>query len=197
MSKPIIILDNGHGMETPGKRSPVWSDGKQLFEYEFNRDIVRRIEGALNERGIANVVLVPEWNDIPLTDRVKRANEIAKGNKGGAILISVHANAGGGTGWEVYTSPGQTKADPLATILYNEAEKEFAPDCWKMRADHSDGDPDKESNFYILTKTSCPAMLSENFFMDTEKDCRFIMSAEGRQRVANVHVRAIEKMIEG
>lgn len=196
MSKPIIILDNGHGMETPGKRSPIWSDRTQLLEYEFNRDVVRRIEAALNERGIANVVLVPEWNDVSLTERVKRANDITKGNKGGAILISVHANAGGGTGWEVYTSPGQTKSDPLATILYNEAEKEFAPDGWRMRADHSDGDPDKESNFYILTKTSCPAMLSENFFMDTEKDCRFIMSNEGRQRIANVHVRAIEKMLE-
>ena len=30
--KPIVILDNGHGEETAGKRSPVWSDGKQLFE---------------------------------------------------------------------------------------------------------------------------------------------------------------------
>ena len=54
MSKPIIILDNGHGMETPGKRSPIWSDRTQLLEYEFNRDVVRRIEAALNERGIAN-----------------------------------------------------------------------------------------------------------------------------------------------
>ena len=94
MSKPIIILDNGHGMETPGKRSPIWDDGKQLFEYEFNRDVVRRISAALNERKIENVILVPEWNDIPLADRAKRANDIAKGNKGGAILISVHANAG-------------------------------------------------------------------------------------------------------
>lgn len=195
MSKPIIILDNGHGMETPGKRSPIWDDGKQLFEYEFNRDVVRRISAALNERKIENVILVPEWNDIPLADRAKRANDIAKGNKGGAILISVHANAGGGTGWEVYTSPGQTKADPLATMLYNEAEKEFAPDGWKMRADHFDGDPDKEAQFYILTKTTCPAVLTENFFMDTEKDCRFIMSEDGRERIANMHVAAIKRVL--
>ena len=195
MSKPIIILDNGHGMETPGKRSPIWDDGKQLFEYEFNRDVVRRISAALNERKIENVILVPEWNDIPLADRAKRANDIAKGNKGGAILISVHANAGGGTGWEVYTSPGQTKADPLATMLYNEAEKEFAPDGWKMRADHFDGDPDKEAQFYILTKTTCPAVLTENFFMDTEKDCLFIMSEDGRERIANMHVAAIKRVL--
>lgn len=32
-----ILIDNGHGRATAGKRSPVWPDGKQLFEYEFNR----------------------------------------------------------------------------------------------------------------------------------------------------------------
>lgn len=32
-----ILIDNGHGKETPGKRSPVWPDGSQLYEYEFNR----------------------------------------------------------------------------------------------------------------------------------------------------------------
>lgn len=35
-----ILLDNGHGYDTPGKRSPIWPDGSQLFEWEFNRDIV-------------------------------------------------------------------------------------------------------------------------------------------------------------
>ena len=30
MSK-TIILDNGHGNNTPGKRSPKWEDGTQLF----------------------------------------------------------------------------------------------------------------------------------------------------------------------
>ena len=37
-----ILLDNGHGYDTPGKRSPIWPDGSQLFEWEFNRDIVSR-----------------------------------------------------------------------------------------------------------------------------------------------------------
>ena len=41
--KSMVILDNGHGKETSGKRSPIWSDGSQLFEWEFNRDIVQRI----------------------------------------------------------------------------------------------------------------------------------------------------------
>ena len=39
-----------------------------------------------------------------------------------------------------------------------------------------------------------PAILTENFFMDTEKDCRFIMSEEGRERIANMHVDFISRL---
>ena len=193
--KPIVLLDNGHGKETAEKRSPVWSDGSQLFEWEFNRDIVRRIAEKLEADGIPYRVLVPEETDISLTERARRANEIAKENNGKAYVLSIHANAGGGTGWEVYTSPGQTPSDAIATVFFEEAGREFVPDGWRMRSDYSDGDPDKEANFAILTKTTCPAILTENFFMDTEKDCRFIMSEDGRERIANMHVAAIKRVL--
>jgi len=187
--QPIILLDNGHGNDTSGKRSPVWPDKSQLFEYEFNRDIVHRIAKSLIDLGINHKILVPELHDISLKDRCTRANYYTN-----AILISVHANAGGGTGFEVFTSIGDTKADPLASILFNEAEKELSE--FKMRKDGSDGDPDKESQFYILKHTNCPAILSENLFMDTEIDCRFIMSEIGRKRIADYHIKAIIKMLE-
>ena len=193
--KPIVLLDNGHGKETAGKRSPVWSDGSQLFEWEFNRDIVRRIAEKLEADGIPYRVLVPEETDISLTERARRANEYAKEFNGKAYVLSIHANAGGGTGWEVYTSLGQPPSDAIATVFFEEAGREFVPDGWRMRSDYSDGDPDKEANFAILTKTTCPAILTENFFMDTEKDCRFIMSEDGRERIANMHVSAIKRVL--
>lgn len=192
---PIVILDNGHGKETAGKRSPVWADGSQLFEYEFNRDIVRRIAEKLEAENIPYRILVPEENDIGLSERARRANAIAKENGGKAYVLSIHANAGGGTGWEVWTSPGETKADAIATVFAEEAQRVFVPDGWRMRFDYSDGDPDKEAAFYILMHTNCPAILTENFFMDTEKDCRFIMSETGRQQIAEMHVAAIKRVI--
>lgn len=195
MSK-VVILDNGHGKETAGKRSPIWSDGSQLFEWEFNRDIVRRIAEKLQADGVPYRILVPEENDISLSERVKRANEIAKENNGKVYVLSVHANAGGGTGWEVYTSPGETKADAIATVFAEEAQRVFVPDGWRMRFDYADGDPDKEAAFYILKYTNCPAIITENFFMDTEKDCRFIMSDDGREQIADMHVAAIKRVIK-
>ena len=67
---------------------------------------------------------------------------------------------------------------------------------WKIRKDTTDGDPDKESQFYILKNTSCPTVLTENFFIDTEKDCKFIMSNTGRRLVADFHVQAILNCID-
>ena len=90
----IILLDNGHGCDTPGKRSPVWGNGKQLFEWEFNRDVVQRTHNLLLGSGHTPVILVPEKTDITLTERCKRANDIYLKNKGQVILVSIHANAG-------------------------------------------------------------------------------------------------------
>lgn len=191
--KPIVILDNGHGADTPGKRSPIWADGTQLHEWQFNREIVKRIAIELDALNIPYEILTPEDNDISLGERCRRANRIYQANHRNAYLLSIHANAGGGTGWECFTSVGETKSDDIATILCREAESTFIGQ--RMRFDHVDGDPDKEAQFYILRKTACPAILTENFFMDTEKDCRYIMSEEGKIAIVQMHVESIKEII--
>lgn len=188
MKKPVILLDNGHGIDTPGKRSPVWKNGSQLFEFEFNRDIVKRVAGRLSSLDIPYKILVPEIWDIPIKERAKRANAIKE-----SILISIHANAGEGTGFEIFTSPGKTQSDLIATILCQECKKAFPE--FKMRFDQSDGDPDKEAELGILMKTKGPSILTENLFMDTERDCQFLMTEEGRQRIAEYHIRAIKRIV--
>ncbi len=185
----IVLLDNGHGIDTPGKRSPIWPDGSILLEYEFNRDIVRIIHNKLDFFGIPSARLVTEKMDVPLSVRCDRANRYEN-----AFLISVHANAGGGSGFEFYTSPGKTRADILATYMYEESKKEFPG--LRSRTDYSDGDPDKEANFYILTHTRCPAVLTENLFMDNERECRMLMDSRVRTMIADFHVRAIQKTID-
>lgn len=190
----VVILDNGHGCDTPGKRSPVWADGSQLFEYEFNRDIVGRVASLMDRAGLPYVWLVPEMRDVPLSERCRRANEVNDRCKGHSFLVSIHANAGGGTGIEVYTSRGETNADGIAFEIFNQLDEEFGKE-WPMRADWTDGDPDKEEDFFILSRTKCPAVLIELFFMDNEKDCRFILSGEGRQRCASAIYKAIRNIL--
>lgn len=192
----IVLLDNGHGglingeYQTPGKRSPVWDDGSQLFEGEFNRSIVARIIESLTALRIPYINITPETRDITLSTRIKRANDVEDDS---CFYLSVHSNAGGGKGFEVFTSPGETTSDKIATIFGEEFNKTF-PDR-KLRTDYSDGDLDKESSFAVIKKTRMPAVLTENFFMDNEEECKeILMSKHGRDLIAEFHVNAIVRV---
>lgn len=79
-------------------------------------------------------------------------------------------------------------------MLYEEAEKNFAGR--KIRKDLSDGDPDWEENFYILRKTKCAAVLTENFFQDNKEDVSYLISLEGRRQVVRTHVDGIIKYVK-
>ena len=199
----VIILDNGHAKSTPGKRSPVLPDGSQFFEYEFSRDIVRRIAEKLDVLGIQYRIIVPEVNeDIGLSKRAARANAICdEFGAGNCFFISIHANAAGnGTawmnarGWSIYTTKGNTNSDKYATIVFEEANKMLPNFNISLRRDMTDGDPDYEENFTVIYKTKCPAVLTENLFMDNLSDVRFLMSDEGRDIIAQLHVNAIKRI---
>ena len=56
---------------------------------------------------------------------------------------------------------------------------------------YSDGDPDFEASFYILKHTLCPAVLTENLFMDNQEDCAFFLSPKGRQAIIDLHIDGI------
>mgnify|MGYP002736799158 FL=1 len=188
-----ILIDNGHGAETRGKRSP---DGR-LLEYRENRIIARGIVTALAARGLDAALLVPEENGIPLPERCRRVNDWCRLlGKDHVILISIHSNAAGrgdrwlsARGWCAYTTRGATRADALATCLY-EAARLHLPGM-RLRTDYTDADPDLEKDFYVLCHTLCPSVLVENLFMDNPSDCAFLLSEEGQQSLVDLHVDGI------
>ena len=84
----VILLDNGHAKNTPGKCSPVLPDGTRFYEYQFNRDIVKRIAKGLDALKIPYHILVPEEiTDVALTTRANRANEYCR--KYGKLVLSI------------------------------------------------------------------------------------------------------------
>ena len=193
-----ILIDPGHGIDTPGKRSP---DG--LFrEYLWNRQVADLILEGLVSAGVDASLVVTETNDVSLRNRVNRVNTIC--NRVGAsnvLLVSVHANAAGNgsawmnaRGWSCYTSKGKTKSDQVAECLYDAFEEEFQDR--KIRKDMSDGDRDWEENFYVLQKSKCPAVLLENFFYDNREECAWMLQEETKKRIASAAVKGIIKYIK-
>ena len=199
-----VLLDNGHASSTPGKRQQL-ENGQYFYEYKFNREIVHIIAEELDKLGIPYEIIVPEVDeDIALSTRAARANSFCtKYGKNKCLFISIHSNACGdgvtftkAKGWEVWTTKGQTKSDEFATILFEEAEKILPKYSMTTRKDMSDGDPDKEENFTVIYKTWCPAVLTENMFFTNRDEVRWIMSDEGKNAIADIHVNAIKRMID-
>lgn len=193
-----ILIDAGHGIDTPGKRSP---DGT-FQEYLWNRQVADLVLARLRASGIDADLVVTETNDISLRTRAMRVNKVCdRLGASNVILVSIHANAAGNgmfwstaTGWECHTSPGKTKSDDLAEAFYDSFSRAF-PDK-RMRKDFSDGDSDKESNFYILTKTRCPAVLLENFFYDNRSECAWLLLEGTKVRIADAIVAGLKKFLK-
>lgn len=193
-----VLIDPGHGIDTPGKRSP---DGK-FREYLWNRQVADLLLDRLTAMGIDAFLVVTETNDVPLRNRVIRINSFC--NRFGApnvILVSIHANAAGdgsawmgAKGWSCYTTKGKTESDSLAECLYDAFEAEF-PER-KIRKDMSDGDRDWEEDFCVIKKSKCPAVLLENFFYDNREECAWLLLEGTKVRIADAIVAGLKKFLK-
>tara|TARA_R110002126_G_scaffold131545_2_gene275350 strand:- start:351 stop:1019 length:669 start_codon:yes stop_codon:yes gene_type:complete len=196
----LVILDPGHGglkngayVTAPAKMY-AHKNGPTIYEGVFNRDIAAKLEYKLKTLGIPSLNVARGPEDKPLKDRVEEANKAAALNNGKAIYISIHANAGGGKGFECYTSKGETLSDKIADFYMEAMEEEFPKRVARM--DTTDGDKDKEANFYVLKKTSMPAILTESFFMDNLEDAKEMLTTAGASKVANAHLKTILNVLE-
>ncbi|WP_290534629.1 N-acetylmuramoyl-L-alanine amidase [Alistipes sp.] len=192
-----ILIDNGHGADTQGKRSP---DGS-FREYRWARDIAARVVKELRGRGYEAELLVPEERDIPLSERCRRVNALCtQVGKADVLLVSVHVNAAGNgngwmtaRGWSAHVSLNAgAQSKKLARALVASAEEEGL----KVRR-YSPQEPYWAQNLAICRDTACAAVLTENLFMDNRDDLAMLNSTEGMEAVVALHVRGIVDYIEG
>lgn len=192
----IILIDNGHGHETLGKRSP---DGK-LLEYKYTREIAAEIVKRLKTMGYNAQQLVTEENDISLGTRCKRVNDICKHfGKTNVLVVSIHLDAKGyGTTWmdargcsmRVWLK-ASSGSKQLASYLYDAASAQGL----KMRSPKP-GQKWWAQNLAICRDTNCPAVLTESGFMDNKRDYEWLLSDKGRESVISLHVEGIINYIK-
>ncbi|MBR6613154.1 MAG: N-acetylmuramoyl-L-alanine amidase [Clostridia bacterium] len=178
MAKKVCI-DAGHGKSTSGKRSP---DGK-LKEYEFNRDVAKRIKTILEAHGVDVTLTCTGDTDVSLTQRAKTAN-----NAKVDCFVSIHANAHGNgvtwttaQGWEIYVCAKGGKAEKLAKAIQKHSIPELG---LKDRGI-------KEANYTVLTQTSMPAVLVEHGFFTNKEECEKLKSDSFRQKCAEADAKGI------
>lgn len=195
-----ILLDAGHGINTPGKQSP---DGR-LREYAWARDIAKRLEDRLKKLGLDVQRVTPEEYDVPISVRVSRINAVcASVGSRNVLLVSIHNNAAGDGKWvtakgfSVFVSKNSSaNSKKCAAFFTDEAVSRgmtgnrSVPMCkyWTWNWTSSD--------IGILKRSNCPAVLTENGFMDNREECDYLLSEEGKQQYVDLHVAAITKYVE-
>lgn len=192
----IIVLDAGHGENTPGKRSP---DGK-LREYKYCREIMQRVKSGLEKLGYTVFTTIDTDYDVPLNTRVKTINSYC--NKYGlsnVLSVSIHCDAKGiGTkwenakGWSVRVAlKHSTNSAKLAKALYQAAKDKGL----KVRP-YSANQVYWAQNLAICRDTKCPAILTENLFMDNKEDCEYLLTEEGKNTITQIHIDGIVNYIK-
>lgn len=200
-----IILDPGHGgIDRDGKyttkgKQHTFSNGQIAYEGVINRNIVRKLGYHLRMQTGLNIIYTVHPNspeDIPLGKRVHIANQYPSGE---SLFISIHNNASikpnTGTGFEIYTTRGQNNSDILAEFIYEEVvpiSKQFG---FPMRPDLSDGDHDKEANFFVIKGARMPAVLIEVLFFDNYSDYKLLTDNIFLNRIVEAIANGILKYV--
>lgn len=187
-----VLIDNGHGIDTVGKKSP---DGR-LFEWKYTRDIAKILEDALKAEGLDAERITKDALDIPLNERTHKANRVARP---GDVLISIHNNAAGmdgkwhtACGFSAHVSlNASAKSKALAKCLWDAAialglkGNRSVPACGYIA-----------QNLAICRDTKCPAVLTENLFQDNAADVDFLTSDVGKKAIVQLHVDGIKKYLK-
>lgn len=209
-SEVLVILGTPHRLREPGKQSP---DGR-LRECVYGREVCAEVALKLQSMGYKCVIdytpldlpkemqspSVRQERQRELAMRVNFVNEICRQEGSRNVLyVSMHVNASGsdglwhtGSGWQVCVgTQASSRSKLLADCLFDAARSHGM----KMRQP-THRQKWWEQGLYVLDRTLCPAVLTENLFQDNRNDVDFLLSDEGRHVIERIHVEGIIKYIE-
>ena len=192
----IVLIDNGHGSNTPGKCSP----DKQHREYRWTREFAVMLEAALRDKGFNAQRIVEESWDVSPRERCRRVNAVCRqfGTKN-VLLVSLHNDAAGSRG-EWLNARGfsarvslnaSSRSKSLATFITKAVEAEGITIRKPLPTQYY-----WPQNLAICRDTNCAAVLTENLFQDNREDVALLNSDEGKRKLCNAHVNGIIEYIK-
>ncbi len=179
-----IFFDPGHGGHDPGAVGAT-----ALRESELTLYVAQRTREILQAANVSLQIGMSRETDrfVTLSQRATMANAMHAD-----LFLSIHFNSAENhraRGHEVYTSPGETSADPFATDLFAVWCEEFPEQ--PARKDLGDGDPDKEAKFTVLRQTHMPAALYECGFISNRASETLFRDRNYLDRMAGALARGV------
>ena len=183
-----VVIDPGHAGRNVDPGAVNATTGLQ--EADVALVVSKLVESQLLAAGHEVKLTRTDWEQTKTDDLSYRT---ALSNDWGAeLFVSIHCNSAASSsaaGYEVWTSPGDTQGDVLATCIFKQIAAEF-PDR-SGRTDFSDGDSDKESRFYVLVHTDAPACLVEMAFISNDEEAALLSDANWQARYARAIARGV------
>jgi N-acetylmuramoyl-L-alanine amidase/LysM repeat protein len=172
-----IALDDGHGMNTAGKRTPHIPElGRFIHENEFNKEVVRYLDAELKRCGFKTLLTAPTDADTSLGERVRKANSANVD-----LFISIHFNAFDGTfsganpeGFSAHVHSTQYKSADFARITLK----------YLAQGTKQQNRGLKQQNLYVTRETKMPAVLFELGFMDNKREALLMLNKSFQKECA-------------
>lgn len=162
-----IMIDAGHGGKDPG------AVGSGLQEKNLTLRLALSIGRLLQNYGVDVQYTRTDDTFVSLSDRARAANAA-----NADYFLSIHINAGGGTGFESFIYTGQTgKTEEIRSAIHQSVAAAFT----------EAGLPDrgcKQANLAVLRETLMPAALLEYGFIDSAKDASLLRTDAFIERIA-------------
>ena len=164
-SSTTVVIDAGHGGYDCGG-----IPGQSVSEKEMTLDVAQRLKKTLAANGYRVVMTRDSDVFIPLGTRVAIANSYAN-----AIFVSIHFN-----------SAKRSGAGGIETYFYN---RESLPLASAIHYFVAGGAPSSNRNvrrrgYYVLRKTTVPAVLVECGFLTNPSEAALAQTASYRQKLA-------------
>lgn len=184
MQKLRIAIDNGHGYNTAGKRTPIMLDGRVIREWEFNHPTAKRLQKILLDRGHEVLMVSDTREDTGRAIRVRQANQW-----NADVFVSIHYNAH----MSIWGTHGG-----IETLYYHTSNegKKLAEDVQNKLIEATglrNRGAKPRSNLQVLNDTKMLAILTECGFMDNIKEAGLMLDPAHQENCAKAIADGLEK----
>lgn len=176
--RAVVIVDPGHG----GRDVGAVGIGA-IREADIVLDISLQVAQLLEQQGVQAILTRSDDREIDLEPRVQLAERV-----NATLFVSIHANA---------IDMSRPEVNGIETYYYSNGERLAATIHNSML--QSTGSRDRgvrQARFYVLRKTSMPAVLVETGFVTGAEDAPKLANAAYRQRMAEAIARGILQYIQ-
>ena len=175
-----VFISAGHGGSDPG------AVANGVKEKDLNLAIAKACRDLLTKHGVTVKMSRTQDENDPLSEEIKECNAFSPD-----LAVSIHCNAGGGDGAEVFHHHGGGKGKTLAENILGEIVKVGQNSRGAKVRKNSQG----KDYYGFIRETSAPAVIVECAFVDNATDLKILASESLKKSMGEAIAKGVLKTL--